>query len=1449
MVTAVADSQTVLDQFHPAVQGWFKETFEAPTSIQERAWEEFTNRTHTLIAAPTGSGKTLAAFLAAIDDLVQQAVAGTLSQATQILYVSPLKALSNDIEKNLQLPLRGIEERLTSDAPHQAIEVMVRTGDTPQAARTMMAKSPPHILVTTPESLYLLLTSESGRNMLSTVQTVIVDEIHAVVGNKRGSHLALSLARLDGLVEGELVRIGLSATQRPIERVAEFLVGREAAGEEASCTIVDAGHRRRMDVGIEVPPSPLTAVMPNEVWDEIYERLEALILEHETTLIFVNTRRLAERMAFNLSARLGPEMVTAHHGSMSKEHRLDAEQRLKSGSLRALVATAALELGIDIGSIDLVCQMGSPRSIAGLLQRVGRSGHTVHGTPKGRLFPLSRNDLVECAALLQATRLGELDQTTIPQKPLDVLAQQIVAELACREYSEDELFDLVRRALPYADLTRREFDEVLAMLSQGFSTRNGRRSAYVHHDMVNQQLKGRKNARLTALIAGGVIPDNFDCDVILEPSNTFIGTLNEDFAIESMAGDVFQLGNNSWRILRTQMGKVFVEDAQGLSPSIPFWLGEAPGRTDELSSAVSRLMETADKTLATAEVESPEGSVKVATQLVEETGVCREGAEQIAAYLAAGRAALGAMPTHERIVMERFFDEAGDMHLVIHSVFGSRLNRAWGLALRKRFCRKFNFELQAAATEEGIILSLGSTHSFPLDEVFDYLNPATVRDVLIQALLDSPMFQIRWRWNAANALAIPRRRNGKRVAPILQRMQAEDLIAVVFPDQLACVENIVGERELPDHPIVNQTIGDCLHEAMDVERLEQILTRMQSGQIEVVARDLREPSPLSEAMVTARPYAFLDDAPLEERRTHAIRNRRWIDPVEAAKFGMLDAAAIASVRAEAWPEVRDADELHDALALCGFLSASEGARGDGEQSWQPFFESLTETGRAAVFAAAGRQFWVAAERSTQLNDLHPEGAFAPPLIVPERLRTQIADQDSLVEILRSRLEALGPATVEELAQSIGLDASRIESALLALENEGAIFRGQFTGGQQQEWCDRRLLARIHRYTLNRLRKEIEPVSPADFMRFLFSWQCLGADAMEGPASVAKVIDQLEGYEAPTAAWEGDLLPARIGDYDYAWLDELCNSGQLVWGRLHPQSNGKSPAGPIKTTPICFANRPNLATWLGSARSETIENLTQPAQEVLELLGSQGALFFDEVRVRTGLLEDHVEQGISELVAKGLLTSDSFVGLRAFLVDSKFRSSRSRSRRQVFTMQMAGRWSILPEPPEERAGEALMAMARTLLRRYGVVFRKLAAHEGNAPWRDLVRVFRTMEARGEARGGRFVGGVWGEQFALPEAIPRLRKISRESGSAALVSVSAADPLNLTGIITPGPRVPAIFSNRILYRSGVPIAAKEGKNIRFLVELPKSEQWELEKKLVQRKISTKIRPHLGRGVGWR
>jgi len=871
----------VLDKFHPAVASWFNNSFDGPTEIQGKAWPEIKKKSHTLISAPTGSGKTLAAFMASIDELVRKSLNGGLSEKTQVVYVSPLKALSNDIENNLQIPMKGINEELEKmGLPESGIRVQVRTGDTPASARTKMTKTPPYILVTTPESLYLILTSKNGREMLSEVNTLIVDEIHALVDSKRGSHMSLSAERLEALTNKPLMRIGLSATQKPIELIAKFLTGVLKKGS-SPCKIINAGHKRKLDLSIEVPKSPLTAIMSNEVWREVYERLENLIKQHQTTLIFVNTRKLAERMTHNLTERFDTEILTTHHGSISKEMRLDAEKRLKSGELKAIVATASLELGIDIGSVDLVCQIGSSKSIATFLQRVGRSGHTVKGTPKGKIFPLSLDELVECAALLDSVKRGELDSIVMPEKPLDVLAQQIVAEISCGDYEEEDLYNLFKKAYPYRDLELSEFDDVLKMLSEGFTVQRGRRGAYIHHDIVNGRLRARKGARLAALISGGTIPDSFDYDVVLEPTNTFIGTVNEDFAIESVPGDVFLLGNHSWRILKVSGGKVRVEDAGGLPPTIPFWFGEAGGRSVEFSEAVSRLREELSQKIGDIKNFIKEDDLvdsfsndswkrESLSWLTEEIGLTLEAAYQLVVYMATVKAAFGLIPTHKKLVIERFFDEAGAMHLVVHSPYGSRLNRAWGLALRKRFCRKFNFELQAAAAEDSIILSLGATHSFPLEEVYQYLHPNSVRNVLTQALLDAPMFEVRWRWNASTALAVLRRWTSKKVPPAVQRIHSEDLIAQVFPDQIACLENVVGEREIPDHPLVNQTIHDCLYEAMDIENLENLLIDINAGEIELNTCDLTEPSPLSQQILNARPYAFLDDVPLEERRTHAV---------------------------------------------------------------------------------------------------------------------------------------------------------------------------------------------------------------------------------------------------------------------------------------------------------------------------------------------------------------------------------------------------------------------------------------------------------------------------------------------------------------------------------------------------------------------------------------------------
>jgi len=1432
-----------LRAFHPAVSAWFEAAFAAPTEVQQLAWPAIRRQRHTLVAAPTGSGKTLAAFLAAIDGLVQEGLAQGLTSETRVLYISPLKALSNDIHKNLQQPLSGIRERLLAQGlPDVNISALVRSGDTPAAERARMRRAAPHILATTPESLYILLTSESGRAMLSTVGTVIVDEIHALAGNKRGAHLALSLERLAALCPRPPVRIGLSATQKPMADIAHFLTGRDG-----DCSIIDTGHVRQRDLAIEVTGSPLESVMANEVWNEVYDRLAALVENHRTTLIFVNTRRLAERAARFLGERLGEEHVTAHHGSLAREHRLAAEQRLKDGQLKALIATASLELGIDIGDVDLVCQLGSPRSIAALLQRVGRSGHDLNATPKGRLFPLSRDDLVECTALLDAIRRAELDHIRIPDHPLDVLAQQIVAEVASREWREEELYQRLRRAWPYRKLSKDSYHAVLQMLADGFSTRRGRRSAYLHRDRVQGRLRARRGARLTALLNGGAIADQFDYDVILAPVGHFIGTLNEDFAFESLPGDIFQLGNTSYRILKIEQGKVHVEDAKGQPPNIPFWFGEAPGRSDELSLAVSRLREQLDQRLAA-------GVDAASAWLERDCALAPAAARQLSHYLGAARAALGVIPSQSRIVFERFFDETGDMHFVIHSPFGSRLNRAWGLALRKRFCRRFNFELQAAATEDNVVLSLGPTHSFPLAEVKDYLNARTVREILIQALLAAPMFAARWRWNASIALAVKRNRNGKRMPPQFQRSDAEDLVAVVFPDQLACFENISGDREVPDHPLVQQTIADCLHETMDIEGLERLLERLASGEIEVIARDLASPSPLAQEILNARPYAFLDDAPAEERRTLAVQQRRSLDPASAADLGRLDPGAIERVRREAWPQAANADELHDALYVLGFISRSEG---EAACAWRRLFTELQEQARATELSTpAGEVLWVARERLGELLAIFPDAVLNPPL---EPLPGQPSPgcEEALRELVRSRLEGLGPVSAQALAAPLGLPGSAVDGALLALEQEGFAVRGHFTGADdsaaraESEWCERGLLARINRYTLKQLRSEIEAVAPADYMRFLFHWQRLEeGEQGEGEEALAAVIAQLEGFAVPAAAWEVHVLPARLRNYRPEMLDRLCVSGRIAWLRaaaaaLRSAAQGsRAAAAPVRVTPIMLLARAHLQHWLddGGEEEDDRPRFSTMAEAVMCCLQDHGASFLDDLVSVTGLLRTQVEDALGELVAAGRVSADSYAGLRALLTPATKKRRRRTARRGVgwAPVDTAGRWSLVQRRPRaqpERQGLSLSeprieAIARTLLCRYGVVFRKVLEREGRLPpWRELLYVYRRLEARGEIRGGRFVAGFSGEQFALPEALAALRRMRGSKPGEELITLCGADPLNLTGIITPGRRVPATAGNRVLYRNGVPLALYIGRQVEFLADLDPAGQWQLRNMLLR------------------
>ena len=1451
-------------RFHPAVARWFEQTFGSPTEPQLRGWPAIQSGRHVVISAPTGSGKTLAAFLASLDVLFREGVEADLPDETQVVYVSPLKALSNDIRKNLQEPLAGIRA-LFGETNGREIDVRaeVRTGDTTAAQRQALIKKPPHILVTTPESLYLLLTSDSGRRMLSTVRTLILDEIHAVVDDRRGAHLALSVERLAALTKsasgGPLQRIGLSATQKPIEEVARFLVGTRAVDDAGNpdCEIIDIGHRRELDLGIELPGSPLEAVMSNEVWEEIYRRLAELIQAHRTALVFVNTRRMAERVTHHLSELLGADSVTSHHGSLSAKLRLDAEDRLKRGDLKALVATASLELGIDIGSVDLVCQLGTTRSIATLLQRVGRAEHRRGGLPKGRIFPLSRDELIECAALLRCVHRGELDRLSVPEKPLDVLAQQIVAAASTEDWEEPRLFELIRCSWPYRNLTREEFDSAVKMLSEGFSTKRGRRAALIHHDAVNHRLRGRRGARLVALTSGGAIPDNADYRVVLEPSETFVGTVNEDFAVESLAGDIFQLGNTSWRILRINSGIVRVEDAKGQPPGIPFWLGEAPARTAELSQAVSNVRAEMEKLLSDGK--------DVRDWLVSEMKLPTEAAQQIADYFAATYRALGALPSQQTLVMERFFDESGGMQLVLHAPFGSRINRAWGLALRKRFCRSFNFELQAAATDDAIVISLGTQHSFPLEEVFRYLNSKTVRDLLVQALLDAPMFTIRWRWNATRSLAVPRFRGGAKIAAPLQRMESENLLAAVFPDQLACLEHIVGDREIPDHPLVNQTIDDCLTEAMDIDGLEEVLHKIEKGEIRCIARDLPEPSPLASEILNARPYAFLDNAPLEERRTQAVYTRRASERNGSDALGILDAAAIDKVHKEAWPEATNADELHDALMLLAAMTEDEVQRsvrheGNGTAVEQ-LLKELVASKRVARLRVGEKRFWTSAERLPMLQTIYPDAGADSQVTVPESAQRQNWDRSAAIrELLRGRIEVSGPMSVGQLENILGLARSEIETALLGLESEGFVLRGKFhPNTTEQEWCDRRLLARIHRLTIDRLRAEIKPVSLQDFYRFLFAWQRAGPEHhVEGAEGLESVLEQLDGCELPLAAWESAILPARVTDYDPEWLDRLCFSGRVGWGRLStPQSPNARVSAPLRSSPIALYQRENLHDWLVLTQPNSAIELSIVSHAVFEALQRGGALFFAELVRRSGLLPSQVEEALSQLAALGLVTSDSFDGLRALLVPSNKRPTFGRNigkRRRKTTLasiEFAGRWSLLKTEvtsvrsrngAESSARQAAIEkFARALLRRYGVVFRRLLERETlGVNWYDLGRIYRRWEARGEIRGGYFVGGVSGEQFALPGAIGLLRSIRKGPSNGELITLSAADPLNLQGILTPGPRIASLTASRILFRDGLPIAALEAGEIRKVSEADVSDS-QIETALRVGKLRPSLRPY--------
>ena len=1426
------------DLLCPPVAAWFGRRFpQGPTAPQAAGWPHIAAGRHTLLASPTGSGKTLAGFLMAIDRAWRAHLAGDpVTGSVRVVYVSPLRALAVDVAEHLERPLTEIAAtaaELGLDPPD--LPVSVRTGDTTPAARTAMLRRPPTFLVTTPESLYLLLTAERSRAMLAGTELVIVDEIHALAAEKRGAHLALSLERLEACCARPPVRVGLSATQRPVEALGRLLVG-----DRPAPVIVDLGHRRDLDVDLELPGGEPEAVTSAEQLGAIVDRVAELVVAHRTTLVFVNTRRWAERLAHllgeRLAERVGEDAVAAHHGSLSPQRRRRVEARLRAGELRALVATASLELGIDVGPVELVCQIGSPRRIATFLQRVGRANHHRDGVPRGRLFPLTRDGLVECAALLAAVRAGRLDAITIPPGPLDVLAQQLVAEVAAAERHVDELYTLVRRAAPYTGLDRATFDEVVALVARGVETGRGRRGAHLHHDPVTGMLRARRGARLAALTSGGAIPETGDYRVVAEPDDTFIGTVNEDWAVESMAGDIFLLGTHSWQVRRVEAGVVRVRDAGDAPPTIPFWLGEAPARSTELSEEVSALRAVVETALDGAEGPDP---LRAAVATVSDRcGIGADAARMIVTYLAAGRAVLGALPTRQRIVLERVFDETGGMQLVVHAPFGGRVNRALGLALRKKFCRTFNFELQAAATDDAVVLSLGPHHSFPLGEVPRYLSPATALDTLRQAVLTAPMFRARWRWNLNRSLVVLRFRGGRRHPPPLQRMEADDVMAAVFPQAAACQENVTGPIEIPDHLLVRQTMHDTLHEALDADAFVALLRDLAGGRVAVHCVEPPEPSVLAHEILHAAPYAFLDDeGEVQNRRSRAVPLRRDLPtlPTDLAAIGALDAAVVAEVTTEIHPRPHGPDDLAEVLATMVLCPP--------HPDWEPWFAPLRATGRGRVLSDgatdAGGVWW-------SVVDI---GEVADAALAGE--------PEALGALVRGHLEFLGVATLGELAGATGLPESTLQVGLAAAQRQGSVLQGRYrpgaaAGAAEPEWVARRILARMHARSRRGRRARVQPVPAEVFAAFLARWQHVAPGCrLAGEDGLVAVLDQLAGWEAAAGAWEPDLLGRRLRVFDPALLDRFSHAGALTWLRLappvrggratgddreagSPASGGRNGAGPSRATPISLVWRDDLPWLLAAARPDgpppapTVGALA----EILEVLDERGPCFAADLVAATRRLPDDVERGLWEGVARGLLTADGFSALRGRLTPRRRRRDRGagpawrvgrRRRLEVAGTDGAGRWSRVPDAAFDGDREELAELvAELLLRRWGVVFRALVATESlRVPWHELCRALRRLEDRGLVLGGRFVAGFGGEQFALPEAAEQLRALGTDAvragrprdgaqepvgvraaaGSApgpdrvGAVLVNATDPVNHTGLLGVGPAVPAVRTRHV------------------------------------------------------
>ncbi len=1297
-----------LAPFSPQVRDWFERTFDAPTPAQERGWPAIASGEHTLIQAPTGSGKTLAAFLWALD----QATPGA---GTQVLYVSPLKALNYDVERNLRGPLAGIGSQLS---------VAVRTGDTPAKERAAMLKHPPDILITTPESLFLMLTSRA-RDTLANVRVVIVDEVHAVAGSKRGAHLALSLERLDRLTVEPAQRVGLSATQRPMEEIGRFVSG------DRPIQLVDAGRAKQLDVRVVVPLDDMRE--PGEgssIWPSIYPALLELVEEHRSTILFVNNRRLAERLALRLNELADRDIARAHHGSLAREQRVEVEELLKKGEIPVLVATSSLELGIDMGAVDLVIQVESPKSVARGLQRIGRAGHRVDEPSKGRIFPKFRADLLESAVVVQRMREGLIEETKVVQNPLDVLAQQVVAIAAQEEISVDDLYELVRRAYPFRELSRQQLENVLDMLAGRYPSEEfAELRPRITWDRVRGVLRGREGARRLAVTNAGTIPDRGLFGVYLVEGGGRVGELDEEMVYEARAGQTFLLGASTWRIEEITRDRVLVSPAPGIPGLVPFWKGEGVGRPYELGEAIGR---------AARELVSLDDD-RARERLRDDHSLDERAADNLMVFLREQEAATGALPSDRTVIVERFRDEIGDWRLCVLTPFGGRVHAPWALALTARLRESLGLEVNAIWSDDGIALHLPDAEAPPpLDDVL--IAPDELEDLVVSEVGGTALFGARFRENAARALLIPRRRPGQRTPLWQQRLKAQGLLQVA--------------RRYADFPVVLETYRECLQDVFDLPALKALLGALQQRRIDLVEVETPTASPYATSLLFdyVATYMYEDDTPLAERRAQALAlDRDLLKELlgQEELRDLIDPRALEQVEEELRGAPRSPDQLHDLLLRRGDLRSGEFD--------EDLAAELEQERRAVRLRLAGEERLIAAEDAGRFRDAL--GAM-PPAGLPDAYLE--GGDEPLGWILRRFARGRGPFTTAEVASRYGLSSDDAEEKLIEL----GLVRGELRpGGSEREWSDPDVLRRLRRASLAALRKEIEPVEPAALARFLPAWQ-----GIDRHSTLREALVPLQGVSLPVGLWESDVLLRRVPGYAPAQLDQLTASGEVVW----------VGAGLERAALYFREDAPALGPPAALPAPEGRDH-----DRIRDALRAGALFWFDLVR-DTGLEAETLLPSLWDLVWAGEVTNDAWQPLRAERRNATPRPDRrarrfSRQRADAITATQ-GRWSTTDGL--FRGESDPRALAELLLERQGIVTRDGVRAEGiPGGYAPVYRELRRLEILGTCRRGYFVEGLGGAQFALPGAVERLRE--RPAEETALV-LAAADPAQPYGAALPWPK---------------------------------------------------------------